>query len=200
MRPVTYDATIVPPPGGDRSDIGAVELLPGVIPTNAVSRKTHGAAGDFDVNLPLTGVVGVECRSGGATNDYEIIVTFASPVTFSGAAVNDGSGSVAGSSGSGTNTITVDLTGVTNVQAITLALFDVNDGSHSGDIAVRMGVLIGDANGSGSVNAGDVSQVKGLSGQPVSASNFRADVTANGAINAADINLVKLKSGTSLPP
>ena len=63
-----------------------------------------------------------------------------------------------------------------------------------------MGVLIGDVNGNGSVNAGDVSQVKGLSGVPVSASNFRADVTANGAINSADVNLVKSKAGTSLPP
>jgi hypothetical protein len=200
VRPITYDATIIPPAGGDRSDIGAVELLPGVTPTSAVSRKTHGAAGDFDINLPLTGPIGIECRSGGASNDYRVVVTFASPVTFSSAAVNDGAGSVSASSGSGTNTITVDLTGVTNVQAITLALFDVNDGSHSGDIAVRMGMLIGDVNGNGVVNAGDVSQVKGLSGVPVSASNFRADVTANGAINSADVNLVKLKAGTSLPP
>ena len=200
MRPVTYDAAITPPSGGDRSDIGAVELLPGVIPAGAVSRKTHGGAGDFDINLPLTGVVGVECRNGGATNDYKVIVTFASAVTFGSAAVNDGVGSVAGSSGSGTNTLTVDLTGVTNAQRITLALFDVNDGSHDGDIAIRMGVLVGDTNGSGNVSAGDVSQVKALSGQSASASNFRADVTVNGAINAADINLVKTKSGTSLPP
>src|SRR5205807_4041157 len=40
------------------------------VPSSAVSRKVHGAAGTFDVPLPLTGNVGVECRSGGATNDY----------------------------------------------------------------------------------------------------------------------------------
>ena len=39
-------------------------------PVSAASRKTHGAAGTFDVPLPLTGNVGVECRSGGATNGY----------------------------------------------------------------------------------------------------------------------------------
>ena len=33
VRPVTYDNSITPPVGGDRSDIGAVELPPGVIPT-----------------------------------------------------------------------------------------------------------------------------------------------------------------------
>ena len=29
---------------------------------SVVSRKTHGAAGNFDINLPLTGTPGVECR------------------------------------------------------------------------------------------------------------------------------------------
>ena len=78
------------------------------------SRKTHGASGTFDIDLPLTGVVGVECRSGGATNDYQVVVTFASPVTFSSAAVNDGAGAVESTSGNGTNTVTVNLTSVTN--------------------------------------------------------------------------------------
>ncbi|MEP6685350.1 MAG: choice-of-anchor Q domain-containing protein [Verrucomicrobiota bacterium] len=199
-RPVTYDVSITPPSGGDRSDIGAVELQPGVIPTSAVSRKTQGAAGDFDIILPLNGPVGIECRSGGATNDYKIVVTFAAPVTFSSAAVNDGAGSVVASSGSGTNTLAVDLTGVTTAQRITLALFDVNDGTRNGDLAVRMGALVGDTNGSGSVNASDINQVKGVSGLPVSGSNFRGDVTANGVLNSADINLVKSRSGTTLPP
>src|SRR5438132_12331468 len=35
---------------------------------SAVSRKTHGAAGTFDINMPLTGTSGVECRTGGATH------------------------------------------------------------------------------------------------------------------------------------
>src|SRR5260370_222130 len=33
------------------------------IAQSAFSRKTHGAAGTFDVPLPLTGNVGIECRS-----------------------------------------------------------------------------------------------------------------------------------------
>jgi hypothetical protein len=199
VRPVTYDAAIIPPAGGDRSDIGAVELPPGVLPVSAVSRKTHGAAGDFDINLPLTGIVGVECRIGGATNDYKVVLTFASPVTFSSAAVNDGAGSVAASSGSGTTTVTVDLTGVTNAQRITLALFGVDDTVNNGDVGVRVGMLIGDTTGNGHVNASDIAQTKVQSGQSVSGSNFRTDVTANGAINASDIALMKTKSGTSLP-
>src|SRR5437667_7734483 len=49
---------------------------PPLLPQSAFSRKTHGAAGTFDIPLPLTGNVGVECRSGGATNDYQMIIHF----------------------------------------------------------------------------------------------------------------------------
>ncbi len=43
---------------------------------SAVSRKTHGNAGSFDVDLPVSGTPGMECRSGGATGDYTIVLTF----------------------------------------------------------------------------------------------------------------------------
>ena len=51
---------------------------------SAVSRKTHGGAGTFDVNLPLTGTPGIECRTGGATNDYTMLVAFSGNVTVTG--------------------------------------------------------------------------------------------------------------------
>ncbi len=51
---------------------------------SAVSRKTHGAAGPFDIALPLTGTPGIECRSAGGTSDYTMVVTFASNVTVAG--------------------------------------------------------------------------------------------------------------------
>ena len=199
LRPVTYDLAITPPAGGDRSDIGAIELPPGVQPTNAVSRKTHGAAGDFDVNLPLTGLVGIECRSGGATNAYTVILNFANPVTYISAAVSDGTGIVATDTGNGTNQITLDLTGVTDIQRITLALFGATDGVNSGDVGVRMGVLIGDTNNDTTVGAADIGFVKSKSGQTTDATNFRADIVTNGTINAGDVGLVKSKSGNALP-
>ena len=164
----------------------------------ANSRKAHGA-NQFNVPLPFTGPSGIECRSGGASNAYQIVVTFGFPVTFSTASVTSGTGTVASTSGNGTATITINLTNVTNAQRLVVTLSGVNYGTATGDVPIRMGVLIGDTNGNGAVNAGDVAQTKGQSGQPVTAANFREDVNANGSINAGDVALVKSKSGTSLP-
>ena len=170
-----------------------------VVPQSAFSRKTHGAAGTFDVPLPLTGNVGIECRSGGATNNYQMIINFMNSVTVGGAAVTSGTGSISSFSVSGSQ-VTVNLTGVTNVQRITVTLFNVNDGTHMGNVPVSMGVLVGDVNGNAVVNASDVSLTKSQVGQAVSGSNFREDVNANGTISATDVALVKANVGTALPP
>ena len=169
------------------------------MPQSGFSRKTHGAAGTFDVPLPLTGNVGIECRSGGATNDYQMIINFATAVTVGSASVTSGTGSVSSFTVSGPQ-VTVNLTGVTNVQRITVTLFNVNDGTHMGNVPVSMGVLVGDVNGNALVNASDVSLTKSQVGVPVSSSNFREDVNANGVINSVDVALVKARVGTALPP
>jgi uncharacterized protein (TIGR02597 family) len=165
--------------------------------TNVGSRKTHGVT-PFDARL--IGNVGIESRSGGASNDYQLLFTFPNPVTFSGAAVTAGTGSVTNTSGSGTNSVTVNLTGVTNAQKLTLSLQGVNDGTFTNDVAVRMGVLVGDVGGNGTVNASDIAATKAQSGQAISAANFRTDVAVSGSINASDIAAVKSRAGTTLPP
>jgi hypothetical protein len=96
--------------------------------------------------------------------------------------------------------VTVNLTGVTNIQRITVTLFNVNDGTHMGNVPVSMGVLVGDVNGNAAVNASDVGLTKSQAGQVVSGSNFREDVNANGTISATDVAQVKANVGTSLPP
>jgi len=169
-----------------------------VAPTSIVSRKTHGSAGVFDINLPLSGNVGIECRSGGASNNYQLVANFLVPVTFSSATVSSGTGSVSGSLASG-NQIFVNLTGVTNAQRIAVTLGGVNDGTNIADVTIPMGVLIGDTNADTFVNSADISQTKSQSGQAVSGSNFREDVNTDGFLNSADISLVKSKSGTALP-
>ena len=155
--------------------------------------------GNFDINLPLTGSSGIECRSGGVTGDYQVVFTFASPVTFISAVVTAGTGSVSSASGSGTTVVTANLTGVTNAQRITVTLQGVNDGTGTGDVSVQMGVLVGDTTGNGTVNASDIGQTKAQSGQAVTGSNFRTDVNVSGSINASDVSLIKSKSGTALP-
>jgi hypothetical protein len=200
---VAYAATynFNPSRGQHEQDVYYVRVGPGApVAQSAFSRKTHGAAGTFDVPLPLTGNVGVECRSGGATNDYQMIINFASSVTVESASVTSGTGNVSSFSGSGTSQITVNLTGVTNVQRITVTLHNVNNGTSTGDVPVSMGVLVGDVNGNAAVNASDVSLTKSQVGQAVSGSNFREDVNANGTISATDVAQVKADVGTALPP
>ena len=174
-------------------DTGSVSPPP---PQSAFSRKVHGGAGTFDVALPLTGNVGVECRSGGATNDYQMIINFATSVMVGDAVLTSGTGSVSSFSVSGSQ-VTVNLTGVTNVQTITVTLHNVNN---TGDVPVSMGVLVGDVNGNAVVNASDVALTKSQVGAPVSGSNFREDVNANGVINSVDVAQVKAEVGTALPP
>jgi hypothetical protein len=181
---------------------GQSYILPPCAPQaqDALSRKVHGAAGIFDIPLPLTGNVGVECRSGGSTHDFQMIVDFPGAVTVQDAQVTSGAGMVSSFSGSGTTQITVNLTGVTDAQRITMTLINVNDGTHTGNVPVSMGVLVGDVNGNAVVNATDVALTKSQVGMPVGSSNFREDVNASGTISSTDVAIVKSDVGTSLPP
>jgi RHS repeat-associated protein len=169
-----------------------------VTPFSAVSRKTHGAAGTFDTNLPLTGNAGIECRSGGASNAHQIVLSFAGPVTFASAAVTSGTGTLASTSTNGAQ-ITVNLTGVTNAQTIVVTLFGVSDGTVTNNVAIAMGVLVGDTNADGFVDSADVTQVQSQSGAPVTASNCREDLNVDGFIDSADKAFAQSKSGTALP-
>ena len=167
--------------------------------TAAASRKTHGGAGTFDINMPISGQSGVECRSGG---DYTLVFTFNNTVLSGDAAVTGGTGTVSGSPTFSGRDMIVNVTGVTNVQILTVTLSNVTDvfNQVAGNSSVNIGFLIGDTNGNRTVNAADVAQTKARLGQTVDATNFRSDVNANGSLNAADTAIVKQNSGTSLPP
>ncbi len=167
-------------------------------PTQIVSRKLHNGA-SFDINLPLTGNSGIECRSGGVSNDYQVVFTFPSAVSFNSAAVTAGTGSVSGSSGNGTTTIAVNLTGVTNAQNVTVTLQNVSNGTNAGDVGVQMGILVGDTNGDRFVNTGDALQTRNRSGQATDGTNFRSDVNADGFVNSGDATVARSRSGTALP-
>jgi hypothetical protein len=168
---------------------------------SAVSRKTHGTAGTFDVDL-MPPASGIEPRSGGTNGDYQVVVTFAVPVTLTSANAIPGAGGTASVSGTPSvsgNTVTINLTNISNAQRFTINLIGVNDGTGTNNISVPMAVLIGDTTGNGAVNSSDIAQTKSQSGQVVTSSNFREDVTVNGLINSSDIATVQSKSGTGLP-
>jgi uncharacterized repeat protein (TIGR03803 family) len=191
--------------GGGPSYAGIAYRIapPAVQLVSAVSRKTHGSAGTFDVDLPTTGTPGIECRSGGANDGHTIIFTFANTLTgVSGASVSSGIGSVASIKidSNDAHDCIVNLTGVSNAQVITISLTNVTDsaGNFSSAVSVPMRVLLGDTTGNGLVNSSDIAQTQSQSGQSVTAANFREDVTVNGAINSSDIALVQAQSGTGL--
>ena len=165
----------------------------------AVSRKTHGNAGTFDLDLPLSGTPGIECRNAGATGidgvDHEIVFNFANEVTSCGT-----SSLGALRNGPAPTQCTLDLASIANQQSLTVTLNNVIDSdNNSGAVSITMGVLLGDVNGNGFVNSSDIGQAKLLSGQSISSSNYRSDINEDGFLNSTDAALVKSKSGTALP-
>src|SRR5439155_8056693 len=182
--------------GLPQSYIAGIEALTPVQLVSAVSRKAHGNAGTFDVNLPLTGSPGIECRSGGANGDYTLLFKFTNPLSnVGGASVTTGTGSVSTSNidGNDAHNYVVNLTGVTNAQTITVSLTNMTDsvGNFSGAVSASMGVLIGDVNASGVVTSGDTNLCKAQALQPVTTANFRNDVNVSGSITTGDVNIIK---------
>jgi hypothetical protein len=168
---------------------------------SVASRKVHGSAGTFDINLPLTGPRGVECRAPGQTGtagvDYKMIFTFSAPVTACGTA---STGTVV--SGPNANQCTVNLTGLANQTYITVTLTGVTNacfGALSPSPSGTMGLLVGDVNASGVVTSGDTNLCKAQALQPVTNSNFRNDINASGSITTGDVNLIKQNALSQLP-
>ena len=167
----------------------------------AASRKMHGTLRLFDLNLPLTGSPGVECRSNGASGTHTMLVTFNNKVTSGTATVTNGNGSVSGAPTFARNEMNINLAGVMNGQSVVVMLSGVHDAyaQSAAPVSITMKVLPGDTTGNGIVNASDIIQTKGLTGSSVTEANFRADVTADGAINSSDVIAVKSHSGTAIP-
>jgi hypothetical protein len=181
-----------------------IEVLSPTVPPliGVSSRMSHGGAGPFDVDLPLTGTPGIECRSGGTNGNYELVFTFSNPLSAVGlASVTAGTGTVSSSAmGPNPNQYRVDLTGVTNAQYISVTLSEVLDSQNNvGDVSATMGVLFGDVNGNKTVSNTDVASVKAQVAATVNSSNFRNDVNANGTLSNTDVSATKAQVGTSLP-
>ncbi len=179
------------------------------VPLSTVSRKTHGGAGAFDINLPFTGTPGIECRTSSGTNDYTLVVTFGSSIAVNGspqATVTSGMATIGtgGVSNGGAvtvsgPTVTVPLTNVADAQTINVTLSGVTTGTTIRNFCIAMGVLRGDTNADRVVNSGDAQQTRNRSGQTTNGTNFRSDVNADGFLNSGDTTIVRARSGNSLP-
>jgi hypothetical protein len=187
---------------------------------SVASSKVHTGVGTFNVDMPLVGTRGIECRSpghlpGGATDDYQLVFTFennlssVASATVTGHNPTGATGTVDGpvvvgpnaSYGLSANQCAVNLMNVSNAQYITVTLNSVLDSAgRTGDIvAPQMGLLTGDVNATGRADAGDVTQVRNKTVSIPDSSTFRFDVNASGRIDAGDVTTTRNATVTVLP-
>jgi len=196
---IAYSATFNfnPSRGQHEEDVYYVRVAPTTSALNlisAASRLTHGTAGTFDVNMPLTGTSGVECRS---ATTYNAVFTFDTPVTSGEVTVIGGTATVGAITFSG-NSMMAQLTGVTSAEIVTLHTQNINgDGQPHGD--VPFGFLTADVNANRIVDRPDQQQIQANRGQPATASNFRDDINLSGIVDRPDLQSVQTNRGHSIP-
>jgi hypothetical protein len=163
-----------------------------------VSRKTHGAAGIFDLNLsPVATAPTTEPRFGPAQT---VVFQFDKFVVSGTATVSEGTAVVGAVTFSGAE-MTVNLTGVNNRQYVTVAVSNVvaADGGSGGSGSGRVGYLAGDVNQNRVVTVADLVLVNAQLARLVTASNFLKDVNANGTLTVGDLIRTNSALATALP-
>jgi probable HAF family extracellular repeat protein len=178
--------------------------------TCGTSRVYYNGAAQ-NVSLPLSGAPGIECRSndGSGSGTYTFVFGFTNPISgVDSASPTCGTVVSRGVDPNNPNFYLVQLNGANcNQQYVTVSLSGVHGLSSqrrrfvqtSSSASLTAGLLIGDVNGSGRVDAADVSFVRQQTLQPITTFNFRADVNGSGRIDAADVSLVRQQTLTSLP-
>jgi hypothetical protein len=164
----------------------------------AVSRKVHGAAGSFDLPLALAVAnPATEPRSG---STLTLVLTFDQPIASAQVAVTEGVATSSGIAPSG-NSVTITLTGVATEQYVTVALTNVASsiGGTGGSGRVRLGLLVGDINGSRNVTLTDMLGVNAVLSQATTAANFLRDINASGSIGIAAKLAVSANLSRALP-
>jgi uncharacterized delta-60 repeat protein len=126
---------------------------------------------------------------------------FAAVRYLGGASVTAGTRSVSGSPTFAGNTMTVNLTGVTDVQKISVTLTAVTSsfGEVLPETALSVNMLTGDVTGDKTVDNSDATLTRGQIGAPVTSANFREDVNVTGTITTAGSKRVKSLIGDTLP-
>ena len=191
-------------PGRFVSDTWTLEVPVQLL--GVVSRKVH--AGVFDIDLPVVGPHGIECRSGGADGSHTLVFSFAhtlNAVSGVTATATTSSGTVPvtvlNTSGIGPNTheYIVNLSDVPNASHLSVTLNGVTDSATNvGDFLARMDVLLGDVDATKSVSGSDVNRVKAQVGATLTTTNFQNDVDLTGSVSGSDVNKVKAQVGANL--
>ena len=168
--------------------------------TSAASRRTHGAAGPFDLALSLVPTnPSTEPRIGPVQT---IVMTFDKPIASAdNPTVTEGTATFNSLSISG-NDVILTFTGVTDIQYVTITLGNVasTDGGTGGSGSVRVGFLAGDVNQNRVVTVADLGLVNTQLAQVVTAANFLKDVNVSGTISVADKGITNANLTRALLP
>ena len=163
----------------------------------------HGAAGTFD--LPLTFLTPPTINHNPTTEPrqgptHQLVFTYDKPLNAMSAVVTEGTATIGGGSLPVGSTIVINLTGVTNLQYVTVSLTNVGstDGGTGGTGEARVGFLVGDVNQNRVVTVADLGLVNAVLAQPVSAANYLRDVNATGTLTLADKGITNAGLTTAL--
>ncbi|HQR12510.1 MAG TPA: hypothetical protein PLW68_14390, partial [Casimicrobiaceae bacterium] len=184
-------------PGGTAS--ASINVLGTPAFVSAASRKTHGTAGTFDLQLAATPLnPTTESRAGPAQT---IVFTFDKPIASADPpTVTEGTAAFGSMSFSGSEVI-MNFTGVISPQYVTFNLANVasTDGGTGGTGSVRVGFLFGDVNQTRQVTVADVGLVNSVLLQAVSNANFLRDVNVDGRLTVSDVGLTNSNLLKRLP-
>ena len=158
---------------------GTIAGCPPITLVSVKSRRTHGVAGPFDIDLTPNGAETIEPRQNGAVP--QTVFVYDNPPTDPGCpGVSITNGTCIGTGVSG-NELVIDMT------------FDKNacvEVEVDGD-TVKVLTLEGDVDDSSSVNILDLAQIKNALFAPLNAGNFDRDVDTTGVVNILDLAVTK---------
>jgi hypothetical protein len=172
------------------------EMTPEPNLISAASVQNH-AGTPYALDLPLSGDGAVEDRVTNGT--VQLVFTFDQPMTSGMAQVTDGDQNLSCSTACSGNTLTVTVTGVTDMEELTVNLSQLNGTSATAELGV--GLLEGDVDRNGAVNSQDLVAVRNALGGQSGVAGFKpaADIDENGAVNSQDLIQVRNNLGNGLP-
>ncbi|MBA3961301.1 MAG: hypothetical protein H0X40_05290 [Chthoniobacterales bacterium] len=173
--------------------------------TGAVSRKTHGAQGDFDLPLILApaGSGTVEPRAGGPTT---LVFTFSEDVEAADGMISSNEFTITNATYSSAsisgNMITLNLINVIDQSVVSVTLNGISDTSNNaltGDSDVEVRALFGDANQDQTVDKPDLQGINSHLGQTLDQTNYLDDLNLDGAITRKDGRIVQMNKLHTVP-